>query len=204
MSGVFITFEGGEGAGKTTLMEAIAHALSARHKVLKTREPGGTLLGERIREILLHHKEPFSPYAELALFLASRAQHVEETILPALRAHKVVLCDRFHDSTIAYQGAARGLGVDEVEAFCKFTTRSLEPDLTLYLDIDPEEGLARAKKARVQDRMEAQKLVFHRKVREAYLVLHQKFPKRIHLLDASSPQEKVFDTALRWVEHVLR
>ncbi len=203
MSGVFITFEGGEGAGKTTLIEAILPKLSSQRKVLKTREPGGTFLGETIRDMLLKHKEPLSSYAELSLFLASRAQHVEETILPALRSGKVVLCDRFHDSTIAYQGFARGLGMSEVEAFCKFLSQGLEPALTLYLDIDPEVGLMRAKKVRHQDRMEAETLAFHRKVREAYLSIHQKNPKRFHLLDASQPFEKVLALAMRWIEHVL-
>ena len=114
--GIFVTFEGGEGAGKTTLIETIAAQLEkSGFSVLKTREPGGTSLGEEIRHALLKHRdEPISPYAELCLFLASRSQHIREVIIPALNRGKAVLCDRFNDSTIAYQGAARGLGMDRV------------------------------------------------------------------------------------------
>src|SRR6187431_1687241 len=147
--GIFITIEGGEGAGKTTLIESLyQHLLGLGREVLKTREPGGTPLGEEIRKILLHSTGPVSPYAELSLFLASRAQHISELIAPALAAGKVVLCDRFNDSTIAYQGMARGLGMEEVAAVCRFICAGLEPQLTLYLDIDPAVGLSRAKKSR--------------------------------------------------------
>ncbi|MBU6446804.1 MAG: dTMP kinase, partial [Verrucomicrobia bacterium] len=120
MRGKFITFEGGEGAGKTTLIEEIARQLTQEGRpVLKTREPGGTKLGEQIRTMLLQHTGPVSPYAEFSLFLASRAQHILEVIGPALESGKIVLCDRFNDSSIAYQGAARGLGMEQVGAFCK-------------------------------------------------------------------------------------
>src|SRR5260221_14604324 len=137
MRGLFITFEGGEGAGKTTLIEEIARQLASEgYSVLKTREPGGTKLGEHIRAILLQHTEPVSPYSELCLFLASRAQHILEVIGPALEAKKIVLCDRFNDSSIAYQGAARGLGMDKGAEFCEFISQVLQPNLTLYLDLE--------------------------------------------------------------------
>lgn len=200
MRGFFITFEGGEGAGKTTLMDEMARQLSkeGRH-VLKTREPGGTKLGEYIRAILLQHTEPVSPYAELSLFLASRAQHVMGVIGPALEQGKIVLCDRFNDSSIAYQGAARGLGMEQVSAFCKFISQGIEPQLTLYLDLDPKVGLARAAKERKQDRIESEALIFHQKIREAYLAIHRAEPHRFHLIDANLSPEKVFEEAMKRV-----
>src|SRR5690606_19081528 len=158
--GVFISFEGGEGAGKSTLIERIASHLQD-YPVLKVREPGGTALGEALRELLLQQKGPVSPYAELSLFLASRAQHISEVIGPALEDGMIVLCDRFNDSTIAYQGAARGLGMEKVDQFCKFISQGLSPHLTLYLDIHPELGLHRAASVRAQDRIEAETIAFH-------------------------------------------
>jgi len=197
MNGLFITFEGGEGAGKTTLIDRILKTLQEeRQDVFKTREPGGTPLGEEIRSLLLHQMRPLSPFAELALFLASRAQHIDEAILPALRSGKIVLCDRFNDSSIAYQGMARGLGMDKVEAACRFFCHGLEPHLTLYLDIDPEIGLSRAKKERAQDRIEAEDIAFHAKIREGYHAIHKQEPKRFRLLDASRTPEQVFHEAI--------
>lgn len=202
--GFFVTFEGGEGAGKTTLIEEIARQLSQEgRRVLKTREPGGTQLGEAIRAILLQHEKPISPYAEFSLFLASRAQHVMEVIGPALEEGKVVLCDRFNDSSIAYQGAARGLGMEKVAAFCEFISQGLEPQLTLYLDLDPNLGLKRAAKERKQDRIEAETLLFHQKIREAYLSIHRADPHRFRLIDASQSPAKVFEEAMGWIhQHV--
>lgn len=198
--GILITFEGGEGAGKTTLIDEMARKLSGRDRiVLKTREPGGTKLGEHIRSILLQHPEPISPYAELSLFLASRAQHIVEVIGPALEQGKIVLCDRFNDSSVAYQGAARGLGMEEVRAFCKFISQGVEPALTFYLDLDPQIGLARAAKERSQDRIEAETLLFHQKIREAYLSIHHKNPHRFHLIDASLPPQRVLEEAMKRV-----
>jgi dTMP kinase len=199
-NGLFVTFEGGEGAGKTTLIERIFDQLVREgRQVLKTREPGGTPLGEEIRALLLHHKDPVSPYAELSLFLASRAQHLSEVILPALKAGKVVLCDRFNDSTIAYQGVARGLGMEKVAAFCQFICMEIEPHLTLYLDIDPALGLSRTKKRHVTDRIEAEDIAFHAKIRNGYLAIHKKNPYRFHLLDAAQPPEIVFHQAIKLI-----
>lgn len=200
-AGVLITFEGGEGAGKTTLIEGIIRELvAAGRKVLKTREPGGTGLGEQIREMLLHHKGPVSPYAELCLFLASRAQHVAEVIGPAVKEGKVVLCDRFNDSSVAYQGMARGLGMEKVGQMCEFVCHGVKPDLTLYLDIDPEVGLKRAAQSREQDRIEAETIAFHRKIREAYLLIHKKEPKRFKLIDANLSPEQVLRQAMDLIE----
>lgn len=197
MKGLFITFEGGEGAGKTTLLERVVIWFVEKGKsVLKTREPGGTPLGEEIRTLLLQKRQtPLSPYAELSLFLASRAQHVRETILPALQQGKIVLCDRFNDSSIAYQGVARHLGLEPVQAFCRFVSEGLSPHLTLYLDIDPEMGLRRAKSRSAHDRIESEDLAFHQRIRDGYLTLARAEPHRFCLLDASQSPEEVFQQA---------
>lgn len=202
MKTLFITFEGGEGAGKTTLIEKIASYFTAAGRgVIKTREPGGTSLGEEIRQLLLKaHSTPLSPYAELCLFLASRSQHIREVIRPALHEGKVVLCDRFNDSSIAYQGMARGLGVEEVASFCDFISEGLVPTLTLFLDVDPESGLKRVQNSRIQDRIETEGLNFHKKIREGYLALAHAHPHRFHRLDASQPPSVVFQQAIQWIK----
>ncbi len=195
---LFITFEGGEGAGKTTLIEGIfRHLSSLGYSVLKTREPGGTKIGEKIRSLLLEiREEKLSPYAELSLFLAARAQHIEEVILPALESGKIVLCDRFNDSSVAYQGVARNLGKEGVAEACRFISQGLEPDLTFYLDIEPSLGLSRVQRTRVQDRIEQEGLSFHAKIRKAYLDLVTENPKRMLLIDASLPKERVYQSAI--------
>lgn len=199
---VFITFEGGEGAGKTTLVQEISKALSSQGQtVLVTREPGGTPLGEEIRRLLLQ-PSPLSPYAELTLFLASRAQHIAEVIRPALHEKKIVLCDRFNDSTIAYQGAARGLGVEKVSAFCSFISEGLEPNLTFYLDLDPHIGLKRLQRSK--DRIEAEELEFHLTIRRAFHSLAALHPHRLKMLDASQPPEKVFADAMEYLEPLIQ
>lgn len=201
LRGRFITLEGGEGAGKTTLMQALSLHLNKREiPILRTREPGGTKLGEAVRHLLLHYEAPVSPFAELSLFLASRAQHVAELIEPALQSGKWVICDRFHDSTIAYQGGARGLGMEKVAEFCYFVSGGLKPDLTLYLDIDPKIGLSRAKKERAQDRIESEKLAFHEKIRQSFLKIHAQDPKRFHLLDASLSLDVVAKKAIAIID----
>lgn len=195
LEGLFITFEGGEGAGKTTLIEKVFfHLSSLNYTVLKVREPGGTLFGEKIRALLLDHEKTYtiSSRAELALFLASRAQHVEEIILPALTQKKVVLCDRFNDSSLAYQGYARGLGEDEVRKICHFFSHELEPSLTFYLDVDPQTGLERAKIKQGHDRIEAEGISFHEKIRKGYLSISTKEPKRFVVLDATASSDEVF------------
>ena len=200
---MFVTFEGGEGAGKTTLIEKMAEALKVKgYEVLRVREPGGTRLGEAVRGLLLHG-EDVSPYAELCLFLASRAQHIAEVIEPALKSGKIVLCDRFNDSSVAYQGCARGLGMDAVRKVCDLIVHGVQPKVTFYLDIDPEVGLKRAQKARAQDRIEAESLSFHQKIREAYHTLHRKEPGRLRLLDASQTPEVVFHQAMKVLEQCL-
>lgn len=192
---MFITFEGGEGAGKTTLIQRIYDEFEKRgKKAMKTRAPGGTITGNLVRDILLH-KEGLCPRAELLLFLADRSQHVDEVILPALKNGIVVLCDRFNDSTLAYQGGARGFDSDWVQKLCSFATQNLQPDLTLYLDLDPQDGLKRVDH-RTKDRIEKESLSFHQKIREAYLAIAKKEPKRFHVLNASRSPDDVFSQAL--------
>ncbi len=210
--GVFITFEGGEGAGKSSLIEEVARQLASDGiQVVKTREPGSTHLGEHIRALLLNHTtHEVSPYAELCLFLAARAQHLREVIVPSLEKRKVILCDRYNDSTIAYQGAARGLGMQRVEEFCEFICQGVQPHLTLYLDIDPAEGLARARGSSPQiagergyDRIEVEGIAFHSKIRKAFREIHEKDPSRFHFLDASQKKEVVCAEAMKLIRPFL-
>ncbi len=208
--GLFITLEGGEGSGKTTLAESIATFLEKRgYEVVLTREPGGSALSELLRDVLLNPKKAYSigERAELLLFLAARAQHIEEQILPALRAGKVVICDRFNDSSIAYQGCARHLGKQYVEKLCLLATEGLsEPNCTLFLDLDPAIGMERVQTSRHDtfDRMEQEKLQFHREVRQGYLHLADENPERIEIVDASQPFDAVLSACLQALEpHLL-
>jgi dTMP kinase len=183
MSGVFITFEGGDGAGKTTQMRLLAEALlRAGVEPVTVREPGGTLTGESIREILLGpaHDE-LTAVAELFLFAASRAQLTAQVIRPALEAGRVVLCDRYADSTTAYQGHGRGLDLDLVRAVNDAATGGLVPDLTLVLDVEPHEGVAAAS-AGGPDRMERQEIAFHTRVRDGYAAIAAAEPERVKLV----------------------
>lgn len=202
--GLFITFEGGEGAGKTSLIDQLETDLKSRgYQTIRLREPGGTWLGEKVRTILLDATHKIAPYAELALFLASRAQHLFDVILPAIEEGKIVLCDRFNDSTIAYQGVARGLGIQPVSQACHLFCQGVRPDLTLYLDLDPVIGLERASKERSKDRIEQEEIAFHQRIRSAYQELAKKEPNRIHTIDASQPREKVFHLAKKEIETCL-
>lgn len=197
--GIFITFEGGEGAGKSSLIESIKANLSKKNlNLVFTREPGGTSFGEEIRNLLLKNRvEKVSSKAELCLFLASRAQHIQDVIIPALKANKIVLCDRYNDSSVAYQGYARGLGIEEVLSFSSYIIEDAQPDLTLYLDIDPQIGLSRVKSK--YDRIESEKITFHQKIREGFLQLAKKFPQRIKIVDASRSKEEVFKSAMNYI-----
>ncbi len=201
-NGLFITVEGGEGTGKSTLVNSLYTYLTERKErfVVKTFEPGSSTLGKEIRNILLHRKElVISGRSELFLFLADRAHHIEVLIGPALREDLIVICDRFSDSSIAYQGAARGIAdLDTLEEICLFATDGLVPDLTFYLDLDPKIGLARIKGEK--DRLEQEVIEFHERVREGYLELSRKHNDRIYKLDASKTPHEVFKQALTILE----
>jgi dTMP kinase len=206
MGGVFITLEGVEGAGKTTQARMLAEALRARgHEVVATREPGGTAIGTRIREVLLAPEHgAMDAVTELLLYAAARRQHVAELIQPALRRGAIVLCDRFSDSTRAYQGEGRGLPMETIEALDAIATRGLAPDLTLLLDVSPEVGLARNHSACKHDRIEAESLAFHTRVREGFLALQRAHPERIVLIPSSSEtlktHERILETVLSHLE----
>ncbi len=198
--GLLITFEGIEGCGKTTQMRRIMTFLEAKGQpILATREPGEGAIGRRIREILLaHHPEPLDPLAELMLYLADRAQHVTRVLTPALRAGKVVLCDRYTDATVAYQGYGRGIDVGRVTELNTLVTRGLAPDVTFLFDCPPEVGLKRIRGS--LDRMESQDLSFHRRVREGYLALAKRSPGRIIVCDATRSIEAVFGMVRAFLE----
>lgn len=192
-TGIFVTLEGGEGSGKTTqCVRIVAHLLSQGRDVLETREPGGTEAGEIVRDVLLHRVAHLSPRAELALYLASRAQLVEEVIRPALAEGRDVVCDRFADSSTAYQGAARGLGVEFVERMNDWATHGLAPDVTFYFDVDPAEGLKRRAASQALDRMERERLEFHERVRGAYLEIARRHPERFRVIPTAGGEEDVW------------
>ena len=193
--GRFITLEGGEGTGKSTNIGFVAGLLrDAGVDVLVTREPGGTPLAERIREILVSHaEEALPPVAELLLVFAARAVHVENLIRPALAAGRWVLCDRFTDATFAYQGGGRGIDDGVIANLETQVQRGLAPDLTLLLDADPAVGMARAEARGAADRFEAERLDFFRRVREAYLARAVAEPARFRVVDATRPLEQVRD-----------
>jgi dTMP kinase len=185
---VFVTFEGIDGSGKTTQAEALVEALRAEgRRVVPTREPGGTELGERIRELVLAGPN-MSGWSEAALFAAARAQLVEEVIYPALRDGADVVCDRYIDSSLAYQGLARGLGVDRVLELNLQATRGVLPDRTFLVLVDPEEAARRTERP---DRIEQEGLAFQREVDRAYRELAQLFPNRITALDGTLPASEL-------------
>ena len=183
MSGYFIVFEGGEGAGKSTQEALLTEALEQRGlTVTRTREPGGTPAGEEIRRVVLSPEfEGLDPRAEALLFAAARGEHVARVIRPALERGEVVICDRYLDSSVAYQGFARGLGPRRIRDLSLWATNELLPDLTIVLDIDPADGLGRFTE---RDRLEAEPLDYHRQVRAAYLALAEEDPERYLVLDA--------------------
>jgi dTMP kinase len=196
--GRFITFEGPEGSGKSTQLRLLAeHLRKAGQDVLETQEPGGTPIGIQIRHVLLDAKNrELCPTAELLLMFASRAQNVDELILPALSAGRTVLSDRFTDSTLVYQGVGRALGAEVVYELDRIACRGLIPDLTLVIDIDAETGLARARQRGAgtggsETRIEEQDVGFHRRVREAYRQLAADESRRVRLIDGSQTREAV-------------
>ncbi|MFF2484412.1 dTMP kinase [Paenibacillus sp. NPDC058071] len=198
--GIFITIEGGEGSGKTTLIERLAHTMQDRGRtVLTTREPGGIPIAEKIRSVILdrEHTE-MDGRTEALLYAAARRQHLTEKVIPALDSGQIVICDRFVDSSLAYQGHARGLGMDAVWEINRFAIEDRMPQLTIYMDIDPQAGLDRINQAanREVNRLDLESLAFHERVREGYGLLLERYPERIVKVDAGREAEEVFQTVL--------
>lgn len=191
--GYFITVEGGEGAGKSTMLASMRDWLTrAGHHVVVTREPGGTELGERVRDVLLHARDlQISADAEALLMFAARAEHLEWLIRPALAAGKTVLCDRFTDATYAYQGGGRGLRAERIAQLEAWVQGALRPNLTLLLDVPVEVGLKRAGERSAPDRFEREQREFFERVRATYLERARQEPQRLRVVDASKPRADV-------------
>lgn len=197
---MFITLEGPEGSGKTTAVEAAVNKLKEMgYEIVRTREPGGTPISEQIRNVILDKSNTsMDSRTEALLYAASRRQHLVEKVWPALKEGKIVICDRYLDSSLAYQGGARGLGIDEVLNVNLFATENTFPDLTLLFDITPEEGLKRiaANANREVNRLDLEKLEFHHKVRDSFLLLAKRYPDRYVIIDASLSREEVAKATL--------
>ena len=207
--GMFITVEGPEGAGKTTVVQLLVQELQKEgYKVVSTREPGGIKIAEQIRHVILDKENTsMDERTEALLYAAARRQHLVEKVIPSIEEGAVVLCDRFVDSSLAYQGHARGLGMDEVLRINQFAISGFMPTLTLYFDITPEEGLKRIEQSNVREvnRLDLENLSFHRKVREGYLMLVDQHPERIKVINAEMSVEHVFNQALSVIkQHLLR
>lgn len=200
MNGLFITIEGPDGAGKTSVINELYPRLQliAKKGIVKTREPGGAKIAEKIRQIILDPKnEEMDERTEALLYAASRRQHLVEVILPALEVGKIVICDRFVDSSLAYQGAGRRIGMPEIRKINDFAIEGIKPEFTLYLDVDSDTGLKRIENQRKgpADRLETESLEFHQRVRHAYLKLAEEDPVRIHKVDARMPLTDVVDAS---------
>ncbi|MGT2911246.1 dTMP kinase [Streptococcus cameli] len=205
--GLFITFEGPDGAGKTSVLEALLPRLTEfGMDIVTTREPGGVAIAEQIRHVILDpsHTE-MDDKTELLLYIAARRQHLKERILPALASGKLLLVDRFIDSSIAYQGFGRGLDVSAIDWLNHYATDGLEPDLTLYFDVDSEEGLARIARNKDRDvnRLDMEALDMHQRVRQGYLAILENQSHRIVKIDASQPLEAVIEAAFHVIKERL-
>ena len=212
MPGVFITFEGIEGSGKSTqISRLLQHLANSGRPVTLTREPGGTSIGDQIRSILLDPaNRMLDPSAELLLYAASRAQHLRDVILPALGAGRIVLCDRFSDATLAYQGYGRGLSIATIRELDRIVTAGLRPRLTVLLDLAAETGVLRARGRNTSQglggeaRFENEDLTFHDRVRNGYLELARQEPERIRVVNAARTPEEIQDDIRKIVDDVLR
>nr|WP_300004016.1 dTMP kinase [Tissierella sp.] len=205
MTGSFITLEGPDGSGKSTIIRLIGEYLKNQQiDFIETREPGGTLIGEDIRDIILDNKNTKMSYeAEALLYAASRAQHVHEKISPALRDGKLVICDRFVLSSLAYQGVGRGLGIERVKAINDFALNGVYPDLILFFHIDPQVTLERKLGSKETDRLENLGSSFHQKVYKGYMELLELYPKNIVMIDASRSIEEVLKQSIHAIEKIL-
>jgi dTMP kinase len=202
---MFITLEGPEGSGKSSQLPLLADWLEEKgYSVVKTREPGGTKIGDQIREVLIRmDNTDLHPRTEILLFLAARAQLVEELIIPSLDEGKVVLCDRYGDSTLAYQGYGHGLNLDKLRAMLAFATNDLKPSLTILLDVDIMTGLKRKKAKEEWNRLDAYEVSFHERVRAGYHQLAKEEPERWRIVDASQSPEQVQLQMRRLVKEAL-
>lgn len=208
MKGIFISFEGTEGSGKTSIIKNVEQFFSTRgYRVLSTREPGGIRISEKIRDILLdkEHTE-MDPRTEALLFAASRRQHLVEKVLPALDRGELILCDRFVDSSLVYQGIARKLGVDEVFQINQFAIEGKLPDLTIFVDVRPEVGLQRVFRTdnREVNRLDLEKLEFHQQIYQGYLSLIDKYPNRIKRVNGEQSIEKVSADVIQLIEQIIK
>jgi dTMP kinase len=205
--GIFITIEGPDGSGKTTILQMLAQNLvNEGYEVVATREPGGIEIAEQIRKVILDPENTaMDPRTEALLYAAARRQHLAEKVKPALEEGKIVLCDRFVDSSLAYQGYARGLGIDEVYSINQFAIENMMPEMTLYFDVAPEIGLERINKnkGREVNRLDLEKLEFHQKVREGYMVLADRFSERIVKVDASKDLDTVYEQAEAQIKELI-
>lgn len=205
--GYFISSEGPEGAGKTTIMNLLGTKLKEEgYDIVMTREPGGIMISEKIRNIILDNMHTMmDSRTEALLYAAARRQHLVEKVQPAIEAGKIVICDRFIDSSLAYQGYARGIGVEEVLSINKFAIGETMPDKTILFDIEPSVGLARidAHNNREKNRLDVESLAFHQKVREGYLSLVNQYPKRIQVVDASLSLEEVLENVYKVIKREL-
>jgi len=202
--GLFITFEGGEGSGKSTVIQQIKQQLLAKQlDVFVTREPGGSGIGEEIRQTLLKHENTnMDPLTESYLFAAARRQHLMEFIVPKLEADVVVLCDRYVDSSVVYQGYARGIGVEKVAAINKVVIEDYVPQLTFFIDVSPEIALARIQTGRDQNRLDVESNQFHQKVYEGYMLLAAQTP-RIKRIEGDQPVEQVVADIMKYINEYL-
>ncbi len=206
MRGKFITIEGTDGSGKSTQIELLMDYLRKKGAdVIFTREPGGTQISEKIREIILDvDNSEMTGITEALLYAAARSQHVEEKIIPALEAGKIIVCDRFVDSSIAYQGAARGLGAEKIMGINEAALHGIMPDMTLFFDLSPENGILRKKNERALDRLEKEKMDFHEKVYEGYKNLCKKYPERIKPIDADRSIDEVHSEVIEVIDGLLK
>ncbi|SDY99142.1 dTMP kinase [Proteiniborus ethanoligenes] len=205
MKGIFITLEGPDGSGKSTITRLLSEYLKEKGQdVVTTREPGGTKISEDIRTIILDSKNTsMSNVTEALLYAASRAQHVSQKIAPAIEEGKIIICDRFVLSSLVYQGIGRGLGVDKIKAINDFAIQGVEPDLILFFDISPEIALKRKTRRNQGDRLEREKLDFHQKVYEGYLSLIEIYEGKIKVIDATKTKENTFEQVRAIVDNLL-
>jgi dTMP kinase len=197
----FISFEGVEGAGKSTQIRLLAAYLRSKgHDVLETAEPGATRIGKKIRALLLDPQNHMDPLAELLLYYADRAQHVREIVYPAIMQNKIVITDRFTDSTAAYQGHARGLDLSLIHSLNDMVVPDMKPFLTIILDMDVEEGLKRNRDAQKVDRFEQETVAFHNRVRQGFHQIARDEPERVKIVDASKSREEVTAEIIRLTE----